>query len=180
MEISTRKQALENGDKYYFTGKPCKQGHLCKRHITAGCYECTLTYQKKFREDNSEYWSDKNAKWNGKNKDTKRAKDAEYRANNAERRKAQRLTYKVQKRQASKQYLSEFDLFVAEECQTLAQVRKSETGIEWHVDHMIPLRASKASGLHNGYNLQVIPAAMNLAKHNRMILTERGEWLRQN
>lgn len=178
MEIMTRKQALQNGEKYYFTGKPCKQGHMCKRHVTAGCYECTLAYQKKFRQENEEYWHNKNRRWNEKNKDAKKERDAEYRFNNSNVRKAQRLTYKVQKRQASKHHLTEFDIFVAEECQSLAFQRTVETGFQWHVDHMIPLRANKVSGLHNAFNLQVIPAVMNLAKRNRMLLTERGEWLR--
>jgi hypothetical protein len=41
MEIISRKEAMERGLKYYFTGKPCKHGHIEKRHtkrkVCAGC-----------------------------------------------------------------------------------------------------------------------------------------------
>lgn len=41
MEIVTRAQALAKGLKRYFTGKPCKHGHVAERHSADGaCYEC--------------------------------------------------------------------------------------------------------------------------------------------
>jgi len=41
------------------------------------------------------------------------------------------------------------------------------TGIKYAVDHIIPLRGSKVSGLHVHNNLQVITASANSAKHNK-------------
>lgn len=40
MDIITRKEAKSQGLKYYFTGKPCKNGHVSKRSITGSCLEC--------------------------------------------------------------------------------------------------------------------------------------------
>lgn len=40
MEIITRKQAKEQGLTHYFTGKPCKHGHVAKRLVAGGCVEC--------------------------------------------------------------------------------------------------------------------------------------------
>jgi hypothetical protein len=41
MEIVTRQQALDRGLIRYFSGKPCKRGHLVERLTSsANCLEC--------------------------------------------------------------------------------------------------------------------------------------------
>ena len=39
--------------------------------------------------------------------------------------------------------------------------------VEWHVDHIAPLKGAKVSGLHVQDNFQVIPGIENLRKSNR-------------
>lgn len=41
------------------------------------------------------------------------------------------------------------------------------TGIQHHVDHIVPLTSKLVCGLHNEFNLRVIPGDENLKKHNR-------------
>lgn len=85
--------------------------------------------------------------------------------------------YRAVKRERMPCWFGELDEFVTRECFSLAADREAATGIEWHVDHIIPLRARKASGLHCAANLQVIPEVLNLTKHNRMVMAEPDEWL---
>jgi hypothetical protein len=41
MQIITKRQAISLGLKRYFTGKPCKQGHVTERYVTkSSCVEC--------------------------------------------------------------------------------------------------------------------------------------------
>ena len=41
------------------------------------------------------------------------------------------------------------------------------TGVEHHVDHVIPLQGKNISGLHHSTNLAIIPAALNASKSNK-------------
>jgi len=73
--------------------------------------------------------------------------------------------------------LSELDDLVIREAHALAGQRSEETGAPWEVDHMIPLRCKKASGLHCAHNMQVIPRFLNRRKGRKMMITEPLEWL---
>lgn len=74
-------------------------------------------------------------------------------------------------------WYSEFDDFVMSEAAGVAFDRALATGVAHHVDHMVPLMARKASGLHCGANLQVIPAYLNMRKKNKLIMHEPDDWI---
>ena len=50
-------------------------------------------------------------------------------------------------------------------CKVCGVVNKL-TGIEWHVDHIIPLKGDVVCGLHVWNNFAVIPKVDNLRKGN--------------
>ena len=61
---------------------------------------------------------------------------------------------------------TELTEFVAAEAKHLKELRNTSTGIVWSIDHVIPLRGSKVSGLHTWNNIQVIPLVNNKQKYN--------------
>ena len=46
----SRKQAEDQGLKYYYTG-PCRKGHLAVKHISAGCIDCSNERRRKNFQD---------------------------------------------------------------------------------------------------------------------------------
>lgn len=93
-DIITRKEAKDRGLKRYFTGKPCKHGHIAERHTVDGaCTECSKSKNKKRLINNPEkrriyarrnYEKHKEAiklrvkKWRRNNPELKRAMDIKW------------------------------------------------------------------------------------------------------
>ena len=50
LQIISRQDAYEQGQKRYYTGVPCKWGHLSERYVrTQGCIDCLRQFSAKFR-----------------------------------------------------------------------------------------------------------------------------------
>ena len=106
----------------------------------------------KYRHANLIQHNEYNKLWWSSNKD----KRASYQA----KRKASQL-------QRTPKWLTKDDLWLIEEAYSLAQLRTNLFGIDWHVDHIIPLQGKLVSGLHVPSNIQVIPATENVKKSNK-------------
>lgn len=87
-----------------------------------------------------------------------------------ESRRAASLRY-FHKRRAQTQAHSDLDRFVFDEAIRLRVLRTRLTGIEWHVDHIVPLNHKSICGLHNAFNLQVVPGSWNVKKQHRSVAT---------
>jgi len=75
----TRQDALDRGCLYYFTGKPCKYGHIAKRYTSIHrCVECVREY----KANNPEYCKEKNAVYRDRNRTILREKGLAYYYNN--------------------------------------------------------------------------------------------------
>ena len=212
LHIYSRKTARERGLKNYFTGEPCKNGHVAERKIGGDCRECASSWGRRYYAANKETMQESARKNYYANQEARVAQVALYR--NAkksfikERRKEEfgsdeyrhqrkaymqeyrdrfpekiaqnRLKRRYQQAQATPSWYGELDAFVMQEAYALAKEREETTGIKWEVDHLIPLRAKLACGLHSANNVQVVPQRINRYKLHNMVLTEVGEWLRCN
>lgn len=64
-------------------------------------------------------------------------------------------------------WLTEQDFADIQKIYVLADELSRATEVKWHVDHIVPLQGKNVSGLHLPNNLQVLPANVNIAKHNK-------------
>jgi hypothetical protein len=62
----------------------------------------------------------------------------------------------------NKDHLPEIEYFY-----WLARDLYRTTGEKYHVDHIVPLQGENVSGLHVPWNLQVLPADLNISKGNK-------------
>ena len=71
------------------------------------------------------------------------------------------------KRNATPSWLSDHDLKKVSYLYWLAQDLNLVSDQEYHVDHIVPLQGKNVCGLHVPWNLQILPASLNLRKSNR-------------
>lgn len=76
---------------------------------------------------------------------------------------------RARKRNSIPPWLTEEQKYQIRLMYTLAKTLEKNTGIKYHVDHIIPLKNDRMCGLHVPWNLQVIPDEENMRKNNRFI-----------
>lgn len=89
MKIVTYTEARELGFTTYFTGKPCKRGHVAERHVNGGCKECDRLKKKAWRAENPQ---------------ESRRRVMEYQRKNKEKYNAKRLDTHAKKRRTDMQF----------------------------------------------------------------------------
>ena len=103
-------------------------------------------------------------KYRLKNKDKIATYDKEYRKNNAARIYARNRIRKNKMHQLQTPPWA--DKFAIEVIYAQARRISNIEGIQYHVDHIIPLNGEIVSGLHVEYNLQLLSSKDNVAKKN--------------
>ena len=199
-ELISRQQSIEQGLKWFFTGVPCKRGHVTKRNVSntscRGCQglqhkewvtenkEKVQVYSRKWFEKNEVISKERNKNWYSKeenlvkksekvciyyaqNQEVIREKIKIKRKNNPHIETAISAKKRATKLKRTPCWLTKKDILKIKKLYELASKKTKETGIPWHVDHIIPLRGKKVSGLHVPANLRVIPAMENLKKSNK-------------
>lgn len=124
-----------------------------------------------------QYQSDRQAVYYENNKQRLIAYSSRFQKENPVKQRIANKKLKAKRNMRVPCWYGELDSFVMLEAATLCEDRRLATGIDWHVDHMIPMNGKKASGLHVWNNIQCIPAQMNWIKGNKMIMTEPMQWM---
>lgn len=88
---------------------------------------------------------------------------------NPEQAKARTSLRRKRNQQATPQWLTRADKRAIKSFYLEAMRLTQSTGIEHHVDHIIPLTNDAVCGLHVPWNLQVLTATENIKKANRIL-----------
>ena len=184
MQLISEQEARALKRTRYFTGEPCKWGHIAERRVSdRHCCEC-----EKVRNRSSNMTPEQRERNRFRNRaenmtaealEKRRARDRERYHADPERARREWQAWvesnrsqwnatvakdKAAKVQATPEWA---DRAAIEAVYAEAERLTQETGIPHHVDHIVPLRSKRVCGLHVACNLRAIPAAENCIKSNR-------------
>lgn len=186
----TRAEAKAAGAKYYFTGEPCKHGHIAPRKTKGACVECLKVEWAQALETRAEYFKEYN-----KSEAGQKAKQGYYERNretviaaaqarpddakNAYKKKYKQANPDLYRelvslrrrrfRDATPKWLSAEQKMEIRLKYRLAIELSRATGVRHAVDHEVPLQGEDVCGLHVPWNLRVITQDENLKKSNKHI-----------
>jgi len=156
----TRQEALSLGSTYYYTGKRCIHGHLSPRFTSSrACKQCI---------DERNIARTRHGYWKQYGDDRYREKKRQY-AKSHYRKNRDMYEVRGLKR---RQVIRRASVYTPDGHKRVklkyleAQRLSLETGVEYVVDHIIPLQHPDVCGLHNDANTQVITAEENRVKGN--------------
>ena len=181
----------------YFTGKPCKRGHLSERWLkTKICIECAGLLQKMSRKSNpgraAGYCKDQRARWTSDKFEADRERAQLWRASNPEkaREAATRWRSKNLDKWAAKEHRrrarkagSSGGSYTATDVQELLREQGGRCvycptefiGRSYHVDHILPL---VLGGGNDRSNIQILCPTCNLSKGSQhpdvFVLSRKG------
>lgn len=189
MQIISRSHAKSLGLKRYFTSDACLHGHVAERSVRNGeCLECAKKRLHEWRQKNPDVVAkhrknhrilnrdrefDTVKKWKLANPEKanilrikKNIATREWIKNNQHKHSANEASRRASKSKRTPSWLNDGHFFeidcIYKYCASLKNL-----GLDYHVDHIVPLQGQSVSGLHTPWNLQVIPASENLRKGNR-------------
>jgi hypothetical protein len=187
---TTREEAKKTGSKYYFTGQPCKHGHIAPRKTKGVCIECLKVEWVKSNETRADYFreynkredvKDRKNEWYQENREQVIAasntiplhKKAQYKRDWKERNtvwtRADTKTRRRKHREATPPWLTRKQKSEIRQLYQIAITMTQTTGEQYVVDHIVPLRSHEVCGLHVPWNLRVITQEENLKKSNKLV-----------
>jgi hypothetical protein len=167
MNIITRQEAKAQELTRYFTGKSCVHGHVAERlTVNKTCITCAAISSAKAKAKNPQKYYAHAKAWGNRNLDKVMASQNRRNRENPARRNLWTSNYRQAKDDRMPAWLNSGQLAEMEGVYTYCSVLRN-AGLDYHVDHVVPLRGKIVSGLHVPWNLQVISGADNVRKGNR-------------
>jgi len=124
-----------------------------------------LEQDRRYAEKYPEKLVAKTQRWRAKNPQSAAESSRKTRQKHAARVLANKAKYRAAKLQATPRWLNKGHWFEIG-CVYLYRDSLKRIGLDYHVDHIVPLQGKKVSGLHVPENLQVLPADRNRLKNN--------------
>jgi len=183
----TRAEAKAAGAKYYFTGEPCKHGHVAPRKTKGSCVDCLKLEWEKGNQTRAEYFraynhreavKDRKNGWYLENRERviqaaatrpveqKRQYRNAWKDANKTQVRADTKARRRKHREATPSWLSRRQKTEIRQLYQIAITNTAITGEEYVVDHIYPLRSDVVCGLHVPWNLRVMTQTDNLKKSN--------------
>ena len=185
----TRAEAKAIGAKYYFTGEPCKHGHIAPRKTKGACVECMKVEWQQAAEKRGDYFREYNRReevkyrkheWYQDNREqviaaastrpahVKREYQTAWKERNLVWVRADTKARRRKHREATPPWLSRQQKAQTRELYKVAITMSKTTGEQYVVDHIYPLRSDVVCGLHVPWNLRIITQQQNLEKSNTL------------
>lgn len=177
---SSYTEAKRCGADRYFTGQPCKAGHVCERSTARrSCIECQRAWGRRatrnhyakngdvIREKARVHEAQKRAEgtsWQSTNKAAHAEMKAAWKKANPHRVRQDAMERIAFRLNATPEWLSSADAGRTGRTGRIyknASDMTAATGVKHEVDHMVPLRGKTVCGLHVHWNLRVITAEEN-------------------
>ena len=189
----TREEAKKTGSKSYFTGQPCKHGHIAARKTKGACVECLKVEWAKGNDTRAEYFRSYNKREDVKDRKNERYQEnreaviaaastrplhvkREYQKTWKEKNmvwvRADTKARRRKHRNATPPWISRQQKADIRQLYQIAITMTKTTGEQYVVDHIVPLRGEDVCGLHVPWNLRVITQDENLKKSNKLVAPE--------
>jgi len=144
--------------------------YMRKGKARSECKECTLDQNKKTITPEAKLKA--HAAWRSRNREQIRESSSAYKKANRHLCNAQWMKYHANKLNATPAWLTKEQEDDIKAMYALAKKFEKLCNIRYHVDHIVPLAGKDVCGLHVPWNLQLLPASVNIAKSNRHYGTE--------